>query len=88
MRVSKLQKQILLILAGGFVKGVKSIDSVLLREVIEIKERAKLDRANFRKSCLTLVENDLINRTDNDGEIKINITVKGYEKALELRGGG
>lgn len=87
MRISGVQRALLLILAGGFVKGIKSIDSVSLREAIEHKERAKLDRANFRKSCLKLVEHGLINRTDDGEEIQINITPEGFEKAIEIRKG-
>ncbi|BAV81120.1 hypothetical protein [Vibrio phage CKB-S2] len=85
MRISGVQRNILLILAACFVKGIRSIDSVSLRDAVEYKEKAKVDRANFRKSCLTLVDNGLIMRIDTGEEIQINITPEGYEKALELR---
>lgn len=85
MRVSKVQKQILLILAASFVSGIRSIDTVSLRLAIEKKEDANLDRANFRKSYLKLVDNGLIQRRECREDIYLNIAPDGFEKALELR---
>ncbi|AUR90146.1 hypothetical protein NVP1138O_23 [Vibrio phage 1.138.O._10N.261.48.A1] len=85
MRVSKVQKQILLILAASFVSGIRSIDTVSLRLAIEKKEGANLDRANFRKSYLKLVDNGLIQRRERKEDIYLNIAPDGFEKALEIR---
>lgn len=85
MKVSKIQKQVLLVLAACFVKGIKSIDSVSLRELVEMKEKAKLDRSNFRKSCLTMVEHGLIQRREVNEEIQMNITPAGFDMALEIK---
>ncbi|CAH9011862.1 winged helix-turn-helix DNA-binding domainprotein [Vibrio phage 448O51-1] len=85
MRISKVQKQIILILAASFVSGIRSVDTISLRLAVERKEGANLDRANFRKSYLKLVDNELIQRRECRKEVYLNITPAGFDMALEIK---
>ncbi|CAH9015758.1 winged helix-turn-helix DNA-binding domainprotein [Vibrio phage 282E43-1] len=85
MRISKVQKQIILVLAACFVSGIRSVDTINLRLAVERKEDASLDRANFRKPYLKLVDNKLIQRRECRKEVYLNITPAGFDMALELR---
>ena len=86
MRISKTQRAILIVLAAGFVGGVKSIESPDLRLAVETMEKSgPIDRSNFKKGLDVLVENGLIMREDIVHEVWYNITPKGFDEAVKRR---
>lgn len=84
VRLSQLQKSIILVLASGFTRGIKSIESPDLRSAVEAVTKSNVDRSNFQKSLKTLVSNGYVMRENIANEVWYNITPGGFDKAIEL----
>ncbi|CAK2195157.1 MarR family transcriptional regulator [Vibrio crassostreae] len=82
-RFSAVQKEILTILTKAFIGGVKEAKSTDVNALVNMNLKKDIHPNNFRTSCKTLEERELIQRRKEEFDWFINIAPDGFEKALE-----
>jgi len=91
MKIGIIQKKVLLLLLGGLTLGLSGnprqsfrIIKVIGREWNKIDQKGKRRKGNIQRSLKKLYDSELIStKEDPDGTIKIILTEKGKETAIE-----
>lgn len=81
-RISTVQREILLRLAHGFIRGVREAKSTVLNQAVSRMMDKEIHPNNFRTSCETLESRGLIMRRKEAFDWYLNITPEGFEKAV------
>ncbi|RSD30462.1 hypothetical protein [Vibrio pectenicida] len=78
-RLSQVQKEILLRLRSGFIRGITEAKSTSLNHAVNVMLDKAVHPNNFRLSCRTLENQGLIMRRKYEFDWYLNITPEGFE---------